>query len=190
MSNHTLKLFPTSDAIAVAILAASELTNEPYMDAVTGTKGNKARIIAMAALVEIFPMLPPRRIAACFKAASGLIDASRKLKWWRPDWVEHVVMELAQMKPPHAPDGAKKLATLERSGIDIWKEIPLSGQPQTAIPFGEPPLERSALWQRQAQQAQPEPWKIKSISAIRKIEDDEYYEDGRKRLYQPRPPRK
>jgi len=88
-------MFPTADQIATAIVAACRLTGDlPF--ATCMRQPSRARAVAMAALIEVFPDARRIGIARCCGLVtpanvSPILAAARAAKWWRDDWVEEVV---------------------------------------------------------------------------------------------------
>lgn len=163
MSNHTLKLFPTPEAVALAVVTACMLTGESPLDTIERpNRQNRARMVAMAALLDCLPGLPPHRITGCFGASSQGVMLARRGAWWREDWVDRVCEALATLAPPHGPASATKLAVLRQE--DFQPAQIIGRRVAVAVALGEPAPERSALAQRRRDEAVP--WRMLSISSV------------------------
>jgi hypothetical protein len=89
-------MFPTADQIALAIVTACRIFGEDPIALVKGRSGTRARQIAFAALMEVFPKARRAGLGACLgfgtpRAAQGQTMTSRKLKWWNELWVDEVI---------------------------------------------------------------------------------------------------
>ena len=92
-------MFPTADQIAIAVVAACRLNNEDPIRVVTNTRGSRARLVAMAALMEVFPKARRTGLGQCLRfntprAGQAAVITGRKQKWWRDEWVDEVVGSL------------------------------------------------------------------------------------------------
>ena len=163
MSNTRLKLYPSSHGVALAIVIASGLTCENPEHALTHPKGNLARMIAMAALIDCLPGIPPARVTACFGSAYQAVATARRASGWRQDWVEVVCEALATLAPPHAPESARKPAVLIDEDLLARSVVPVRVA-GGGVALGEPCFARSALAGRRLETEKP--WRMKSISAV------------------------
>lgn len=89
--------------VATAIVSACRLVGEDPVAVVNGQAGLRARHVALAALVAIFPQARKESLARCCGYAStraawsninGIFRA--KSAWWREEWVEQVTAVLRE----------------------------------------------------------------------------------------------
>jgi hypothetical protein len=118
----TARIYPSENAIAVAIVTACRVANEApgklfeeHPEGVlAGGYGSRARHYAFAALVDLFPDCPSHRISVwCgFKSnnygtLSNHRGQTRKLKWWSDEALERVRVVVAAFmgaaSPPNLP---------------------------------------------------------------------------------------
>lgn len=87
---------PTNEQITAAVVAAARLTGEDPVIVIEGGNAPRARAIAYAALLEVFPGCAKRTPAynlGYFGAheANDRLAKARKSGWWRDDWLDDVV---------------------------------------------------------------------------------------------------
>lgn len=88
-------VFPSADQIALAIVAACRITGDGPM-ATCMRQPSRARNIALAALIEVFPdatRQSPARCCGYAKPALGTttLGMARKAAWWNEAHVEEVI---------------------------------------------------------------------------------------------------
>lgn len=87
--------FPTADEIALAVVTACKLTGDKPIATCLG-QTSRARHIALAALMEVFPEANRPKLSRLVGYESphngtAHLNMSRKCKWWREVWVDEVV---------------------------------------------------------------------------------------------------
>lgn len=87
--------FPTADEIALAVVTACRLTGDmPIATCLRQT--SRARPIALAALIEVFPEAKRQSLARLVgyetpQTGTTSLMMARKCKWWREEHVDEVV---------------------------------------------------------------------------------------------------
>lgn len=91
-------MFPTADQIAKAIVEACRLTGDKPV-ATCMRQTSRARHVAFAALIEIFPEARRESLARLVgyptpRAGTAALGMARKTGWWNDDLVDEVVGSL------------------------------------------------------------------------------------------------
>ena len=156
-----LKLRPTPHAMALAVVVATGLTGERPLETIESpARGNMARLIAMAALIDCLPGIPQQIITSPFRTSPESVRLARLWPAWRQDWVDVVCEALATLEPPHGPENGRKLAVLVDEDLAVIRRA--CERSPGAVSLGEPAPERSALALRAIEAGQP--WKMKNIA--------------------------
>lgn len=87
---------PTADEIRAAAVAAAAATGEAPDFLLTGFTESRARLVALAAILAVWPKVDATEVATglCFldpSRARMLLARSRKATWWDDMWIDDVV---------------------------------------------------------------------------------------------------
>lgn len=156
-------VFPSADAVAVAIIAACYYTGDDPLQYGDGSRGLRSAFYAYAALARLYPECPNPALGRCLGRDSYSAcqlkhetNQARKAKWWSEKDLCEVVLALEEFLGIRVREAAPPVPLLHQAPPAAPTRIHHPMRTMRAIDrcnpvdLGDPPPGRSALDQRRS----------------------------------------